>query len=69
MAETRQFVVPAESAGDRLDLFLVRQMPDWSRSQIQRLIREGLVTVGSAPAKKVRGGDRSRNADQRPRRA
>ena len=52
MAETRQFVVPAESAGDRLDLFLVRQMPDWSRSQIQRLIRDGLVTVGSAPAKK-----------------
>ena len=27
-------------------------MPDWSRSQIQRLIREGLVTVGCAPAKK-----------------
>src|SRR5208282_4820735 len=53
MAETRQFVVPAESAGDRLDVFLVRQMPDWSRNQIQRLIREGLVTVGSAPARKA----------------
>ena len=52
MAETRQFVVPAEAAGDRLDLFLVRQMPDWSRSQISRLIRDGLVTVGSTPAKK-----------------
>ncbi len=52
MAETLQFVVPAEAAGDRLDLFLVRQMPDWTRSQINRLIREGLVTVGSAPAKK-----------------
>ncbi|MGA2982404.1 MAG: RluA family pseudouridine synthase [Terriglobia bacterium] len=52
MAQTRQFVVPAESTGDRLDLFLVGQMPDWSRSQIQRLIRDGLVTVGSAPAKK-----------------
>jgi 23S rRNA pseudouridine1911/1915/1917 synthase len=52
MAETRQFVVPAESAGERLDIFLVRQMPDWSRSQIQRLIRHGLVTVDSAPAKK-----------------
>ena len=45
-------MVPAEAAGDRLDLFLVRQMPDWSRSQIKRLIREGLVTVGSASAKK-----------------
>jgi 23S rRNA pseudouridine1911/1915/1917 synthase len=53
MAETRQFVVPAESAGDRLDVFLVRQMPDWSRSQIQRLIREGLVTLGSARARKA----------------
>lgn len=52
MAEMRQFMVPAEAAGDRLDLFLVRQMPDWSRSQIKRLIREGLVTVGSASAKK-----------------
>jgi 23S rRNA pseudouridine1911/1915/1917 synthase len=52
MAETRQFVVPAEAAGDRLDLFLVRQMPDWSRSQISRLIRDGLVTVGTVAAKK-----------------
>ena len=52
MAQTLQFVVPPQSAGDRLDLFLVRQMPDWSRSQIARLIREGLVTIGSSPAKK-----------------
>ncbi|MGA3325363.1 MAG: RluA family pseudouridine synthase [Terriglobia bacterium] len=52
MAETQQFVVPAESAGERLDIFLVRQMPDWSRSQINRLIRKGLVTVGSGPARK-----------------
>ena len=52
MPDTRQFVVPEEAAGDRLDLFLVRQMPDWSRSQISRLVREGLVTVGSTAAKK-----------------
>jgi 23S rRNA pseudouridine1911/1915/1917 synthase len=55
MAASRQFVVPAESSGDRLDIFLVRQMPGWSRSQIQRLIREGLVTVGPVPARK--GGE------------
>ena len=55
MAVTHTFVVPAEAAGERLDLFLVRQMPDWSRSQIQRLIRDGLVTLGSVPAKK--GGE------------
>jgi len=53
MAVTREFVVPAEAAGDRLDAFLVRQMPEWSRSQIQRLIRDGLVTVGAARAKKA----------------
>ena len=53
MAVMREFVVPAEAAGGRLDIFLARQMPDWSRSQIQRLIRDGRVTVGSAPAKKA----------------
>ena len=53
MAVTREFVVPGEAAGDRLDVFLARRMPDWSRSQIQRLIRAGLVTVGSAPARKA----------------
>ena len=53
MPDTRQFVVPAEAAGDRLDVFLARQMPDWSRSQIQRLIREGLVTCDAAPARKA----------------
>src|ERR1019366_10262264 len=36
-----------------LDLFLVRQRPDWSRSQISRLIREGLVSVGTGRAKKA----------------
>jgi 23S rRNA pseudouridine1911/1915/1917 synthase len=53
MAETFEFVVPAKSAGERLDIFLVRQMPDWSRSQIARLIHEGLVTIGANPAKKA----------------
>ncbi len=53
MAEMRHFVVPRESAGDRLDVFLARHMPDWSRSQVQRLIRQGLVTMGSTPARKA----------------
>ncbi len=47
MSETRQFIVSAEEAGRRLDLFLTRHMPDWSRSQIQRQIRSGFVTVGA----------------------
>jgi 23S rRNA pseudouridine1911/1915/1917 synthase len=53
MSETRRFTVPIDSAGDRLDLFLVRHMPDWSRSQISRLVRDGLVMLGTVPARKA----------------
>jgi 23S rRNA pseudouridine1911/1915/1917 synthase len=37
---------------ERLDIFLTRQMPDWSRSQIQRLIRSGFVRVDNCAARK-----------------
>jgi 23S rRNA pseudouridine1911/1915/1917 synthase len=40
---------------ERLDIFLTRQMPDWSRSQIQRLIRSGGVSVDDRLARK--GGE------------
>jgi 23S rRNA pseudouridine1911/1915/1917 synthase len=53
MVLTREFVVPAEAAGERLDVFLARRMPDWSRNQIQRLIRRGGVTLNAAPARKA----------------
>ena len=53
MPELRQFIVPPEAKGLRLDLFLARQMRDWSRSQIQRLIRSGLVMVGARAARKA----------------
>ena len=53
MAEFYEFQVPADAAGMRLDVFLARRMPDWSRSALQRLIRAGLVTVGSRPARKA----------------
>ncbi len=55
MAEHREFDVPPDAAGTRLDVFLARRMPDWSRSALQRLIRAGRVTVGSRPARK--GGE------------
>ncbi|HEV2492457.1 MAG TPA: RluA family pseudouridine synthase [Terriglobia bacterium] len=62
MSETREFVVPAEDAGRRLDVFLARQLPEWSRSQLQRQIRSGQVTIGSRAAYKageeVSAGDR-----------
>jgi 23S rRNA pseudouridine1911/1915/1917 synthase len=47
MTETKEFVVKLEDAGRRLDIFLTRQMPDWSRSQLQRQILSGSVTIGS----------------------
>ena len=62
MTETKEFVVAPEDAGRRLDIFLARQMPDWSRSQLQRQIHSGAVTVGSETIYKageeVQAGDR-----------
>ena len=53
MSDLREFIVAPEDSGTRVDVFLARQMPDWSRSQIQRLIRAGLVTMGARPARKA----------------
>jgi 23S rRNA pseudouridine1911/1915/1917 synthase len=61
VAPTRlEFQVPASESGARLDQFLVGLVPDHSRSQIQRLIKEGLVQLGGRPARPntaVRPGD------------
>jgi 23S rRNA pseudouridine1911/1915/1917 synthase len=43
--------VPEDSEGLRLDRFLVSILPEHSRSQIQRLIKEGHVLVAGRPAK------------------
>ena len=60
--ETREIVAGAEDAGVRLDVLLSRRLPDWSRSQLQKLIRSGRVQVGAHTAKKagetVAQGDR-----------
>jgi 23S rRNA pseudouridine1911/1915/1917 synthase len=62
MSETREFVAGPEDAGRRLDVFLARRMPDWSRHQVQRQIRSGMVTVGPETVYKagreVEGGER-----------
>jgi 23S rRNA pseudouridine1911/1915/1917 synthase len=47
-----EFVVAAEDAGMRCDVYLARQIPDISRSQVQRLIRAGLVTKGGREVRK-----------------
>jgi 23S rRNA pseudouridine1911/1915/1917 synthase len=43
--------VPADGDGVRLDRFLVSVLPEHSRSQIQRLIKEGLVSVAGRESK------------------
>jgi 23S rRNA pseudouridine1911/1915/1917 synthase len=42
-AGTRTLVVEAEHDGSRLDTFLTALLPEQSRSQIQRLIKDGRV--------------------------
>lgn len=63
-AETREWTVSAAEAGQRVDVFLAKLLPDSSRSQLQRLIREGSVEIsGSKPGKSgeiVSAGDRVR---------
>ena len=48
---THTITVPDDSDGLRLDRFLVSLIPEQSRSQIQRLIKEGHVRVGGREAK------------------
>jgi 23S rRNA pseudouridine1911/1915/1917 synthase len=47
----RSVTVPEDGGGQRLDRFLVSVLPERSRSQIQRLIKNGLVHVGGQAAK------------------
>ena len=49
MSRTRSFV--AERDGDRLDRFLDDRCEDLSRSRLQRLIAEGMVTLEGRPTK------------------
>jgi len=57
---TFKLVVAKEHARMRLDLFLVKSLPELSRSRIQQLIRAGFVRVDGAirrPHHSVRSGD------------
>ncbi len=45
------FAVPADSAGTRLDVFLTSMLAGHSRSQIQRLIKDGHVRVDGREAR------------------
>jgi 23S rRNA pseudouridine1911/1915/1917 synthase len=54
------YTAPAESAGTRLDSWLVAQLENVSRARVQALLSESKVLVDGAPAKpslKLRGGE------------
>ena len=51
--DLREFVAAPEDAGHRLDVFLAEHMPDWSRSQLQQLIRSGLAKMDGQAVRKA----------------
>lgn len=56
-----ELIVPGEAARLRLDQFLARELPKFSRSRLQALIRNQHVKLNGAPARPrdlVRAGDR-----------
>ncbi|HJT82757.1 MAG TPA: RluA family pseudouridine synthase [Chthoniobacterales bacterium] len=64
-----EVVVPKEAAGVRLDRFLAGQVPQFSRSRLQQLIRKGAVTVNGGtmrPRDAARQGDTVRIAEPLP---
>lgn len=55
-----EFVIEEKSAGERIDKFLSDSLPDLSRSYIQKLIKDGQVTVNNKIVKanyKMNAGD------------
>jgi 23S rRNA pseudouridine1911/1915/1917 synthase len=60
MAGSRELQAEPESAGERLDRFLAEKLPELTRSQIKRLIDDGLVSVTGTAVKaglKLHGGE------------
>src|SRR5262245_40062893 len=60
MSSSRELQAAREAAGERLDRFLAEQLPELTRSQIKRLIDDGLVNIAGAAVKaglKLRGGE------------
>jgi 23S rRNA pseudouridine1911/1915/1917 synthase len=56
-----QLIVSANEAKLRLDQFLAKRLPEFSRSRLQQLIRDGFVRLNnstSRPRHIVRGGDK-----------
>lgn len=61
--EIREFEVSADSYGQRLDQIVVEFLPDYSRSRIQKWIKQGNVLVNQKTSKakaKLKGGEHIR---------
>ena len=46
-----EFAIHKEAVLQRIDLYVHKRLPDYSRTLVQRLIKEGLVTVNGNPTK------------------
>ena len=60
MTLLERLVVEEEEAGTRLDLYLARELPDMSRSRLQRLINEKQILVNARstrPSYRIQAGD------------
>lgn len=59
MSSTNQMLL-LEAPGERLDRVLTKQLPELSRTQIQRLLKEGQILINGRPAKpnlRLEGGE------------
>lgn len=55
-----ELIYPFDHPPERLDLFITREVPDLTRSAVQRLIDAGLITVNGVPPRpslKLKGGE------------
>ena len=60
LKKKHSFVVAEQEHEQRIDIFLARQIPEYSRSFFQKLIRQGLVLLNGSPVKvshKIERGD------------
>jgi len=60
MNSTRKIIFPEDHPVERLDSYLSESFPDISRSQLKKIIDNGLVTLEGAPVKanlKLKGGE------------
>ena len=61
LKKKHNILVSQHSQNVRIDVFLSREIPDYSRSFFQKLIQQELVTVNSQPVKvsyKTEAGDK-----------